>query len=688
MRDLGQQGLLDTIHTLLQKPNLSELINCLMQLMKQGALADRVNILLYYPNQQRVSFYGKDKHGNELCYEDEDVLAKGPISHLFSRSGGLICSQVDFNETWPQIAAMEWYARFSHYCLLPLISDGKIVGGCECIRDSVDVWSGKELKRLHTLAQIVGLVTEQIRMRTYSDLDRTLLCRERDEFRILVAVTNAVLSTPNLDELISNIANVIHKHFAINSVGVVLRSRRQGWLKFYSRHFVDAFSLIHEQIDLPESGTFSERVFNSGEMLLTLYPGDKQTADEGMRPELWGNKSHMLCLLPLRFGNHLLGVLRLAKCREQGFTSADLNLLRQIADRVAIGVDNALAHQEINRLKARFMDANRQQTEQINNVSGHFGEIVGRSKAMLQVLNQVEMVAASDCTVLLLGETGTGKELIARAIHNLSKRNKRRMVKINCAAMPAGMLESELFGHERGAFTGANTQRIGRFELANKSSLLLDEIGDMQLELQPKLLRILQEREFERLGSSDIQQADVRLIAATNRNLKQMVDNREFRGDLYYRLNVFPITLPPLRERPEDIPLLVKSCAYNIARRLNRDIDRIPTETLRALSRMEWPGNVRELENIIERAILLTKGNVLQFSTAQMETRLLHEGSSATSVVDDMRDRQGEYQRILRALKETNGVVSGPHGAARRLGCKRTTLISRMRRLGIDKEKL
>lgn len=295
------------------------------------------------------------------------------------------------------------------------------------------------------------------------------------------------------------------------------------------------------------------------------------------------------------------------------------------------------------------------------------------------------MVAQSDSTVLILGETGTGKELIARAIHNLSGRNARRMVKMNCAAMPAGLLESDLFGHERGAFTGASTQRIGRFELADKSSLFLDEVGDMPLELQPKLLRVLQEQEFERLGSNKLIQTDVRLIAATNRDLKKMVADREFRNDLYYRLNVFPIHLPPLRERPEDIPLLVKAFTFKIARRMGRNIDSIPAEALRTLSSMEWPGNVRELENVVERAVLLTRGNVLQLSLPDIAPLMQSTPPVATEVAQDGED---EYQLIMRVLKETNGVVAGPKGAAQRLGLKRTTLLSRMKRLGIDKDAL
>lgn len=305
-------------------------------------------------------------------------------------------------------------------------------------------------------------------------------------------------------------------------------------------------------------------------------------------------------------------MLKLAQCDEAVFTTANLKLLRQIAERISIALDNALAYQEIHRLKERLVDENLALTEQLNNVDSEFGEIIGRSDAMYSVLKQVEMVAQSDSTVLILGETGTGKELIARAIHNLSNRNSRRMVKMNCAAMPAGLLESDLFGHERGAFTGASSQRLGRFELADKSSLFLDEVGDMPLELQPKLLRVLQEQEFERLGSNKLIQTDVRLIAATNRDLKNGRRPRVSQRSL-----LSPERLPDLpaaARAPGRYSLLVKAFTAKIARRMGRNIDSIPAETLRTLSSMEWPGNVRELENVIERAVLLTRGNVLQLS--------------------------------------------------------------------------
>lgn len=382
------------------------------------------------------------------------------------------------------------------------------------------------------------------------------------------------------------------------------------------------------------------------------------------------------------FGKKTLGVLKLAQCQPDNFNAANLRVLQQIAERIAIAVDNALFYQEINRLKESLVHENLYLTEQINGNNPDFGEIVGRSVVMSAVLKQVEMVAKSDCSVLILGETGTGKELIARAIHNLSERRDQRMVKMNCAVMPTGLLESDLFGHEKGSFTGATNQRMGRFELADKGTLFLDEVGEIPIELQPKLLRVLQEREFERVGGNKVISVDVRLIAATNRDLQQMVADREFRSDLFYRLNVFPIVIPPLRERPEDIPQLVKFLTYKIARRMKRTIDSIPAETLRLLSQMPWPGNVRELENVIERAVLLTRGTVLNLQLPEIQYPV---PSMALPIpaAEPIQPGEDERQRIIRVLKETNGVVAGPRGAAQRLGLKRTTLLSRMKKWGI-----
>ena len=309
-----------------------------------------------------------------------------------------------------------------------------------------------------------------------------------------------------------------------------------------------------------------------------------------------------------------------------------------------------------------------------------FEGIVGTSSALRYVLNLVETVAPSDSTVLLLGETGTGKELIARAIHERSRRNGRTFIKFNCAAIPSGLLESELFGHERGAFTGAFAQKIGRLELADQGTLFLDEVGDIPIEVQPKLLRALQEREFERLGSNRTKKVDVRLVAATNRDLEKMMENREFRSDLYYRLNVFPIRLPPLRERPEDIPLLVRYFTQKYCRLMQKRIESIPAAAMRKLSSWHWPGNIRELENFIERSVILTRGPALLAPVAELRN---HGRSAAVASARVANERD----EIVRALKVTSGRVGGPNGAAVRMDIKRTTLISRIKKLGIDPTK-
>ena len=322
----------------------------------------------------------------------------------------------------------------------------------------------------------------------------------------------------------------------------------------------------------------------------------------------------------------------------------------------------------------------RARQQQGDSAQSNFEEIVGTSAALKAALKQVEVVAPTESTVLILGETGTGKELIARAIHTISSRSRRAFVKLNCAAIPSGLLESELFGHEKGAFTGAVAQRIGRFELADGGTLFLDEVGDIPLELQPKLLRVLQEQEFERLGNTRTQRVDVRMVAATNRNLEQMVGDKQFREDLYFRLNVFPIRIPPLRERAGDIPLLVRHYVDNYAQRMNKRIGTIPEEAMQALCRHSWPGNIRELQNFIERAVILTPGSILQIQVSDLEPSTPITSTTANTL-EDM-----EREHILQTLRETGGIVGGRHGAALRLGLKRTTLLSKMERLGISRK--
>jgi formate hydrogenlyase transcriptional activator len=383
----------------------------------------------------------------------------------------------------------------------------------------------------------------------------------------------------------------------------------------------------------------------------------------------------------------VLGVFGFGSSRENAFTEDDLTFLAQVANQIAVAVENALAYGQVSELKDKLAQENVYLESEIRSEL-HFEDIVGNSEQLRRVLKEIETVAPADSTVLIYGETGTGKELIARALHNLSSRRSNTFVKLNCAAIPTGLLESELFGHEKGAFTGAIMQRVGRFELANRGTIFLDEIGEIPLELQPKLLRVLQEREFERLGSARTLRTDARLIAATNRDLKSMVEEQKFRPDLYYRLNVFPIRVPSLRERTEDIPLLVRHFVKEFSRRNQRVIDTIPSETMQALIRYHWPGNIRELQNVIERAVIISRGPVLNVTLAELPevtsapAPVLTSGKMSHESLQQVLEAT-ERDQILRALDKANGVVAGPGGAAALLGLKRSTLQLRMQKLGI-----
>lgn len=512
---------------------------------------------------------------------------------------------------------------------------------------------------------------------------------ERDQYRILVDITNSVLSHLEMDGLIAEVSREIHRFFGLSQISIALCDNYSSAVYLcYSSYYQPRKPTEKTLYHLDELHPDLAQVLDSNQpMRLTL---DSATKDPLYQHVCAQGMTETL-LLPLAFNHKPLGVLVLSHENNHIFTDDNCNLLKQIAARFAIAVDNAAAYEEITRLKDSLKHENLWLNEQIHN-NESFSEIIFQSDAMRNILEQVDLVAASDSTVLILGETGTGKELIARAIHRLSERHHRSMIKMNCAAIPSGLLESDLFGHDKGAFTGATTTHIGRFEMADKSTLFLDEIGDMPLDLQPKLLRVLQEREIERIGGNKVIPVDVRLIAATNRNLKSMTDDREFREDLYYRLNVFPIWIPPLRERPEDIPLLATYFTQKIARRMNRNIDCIPRDALEQLSRYPWPGNVRELENVIERAVILTRGNTLNIQLHELNipkhSRLKMALETPSSLEKRMQTAapesdDEERDRIIAALKATNGVVAGARGAATRLGLKRTTLLSRMQRLGI-----
>jgi formate hydrogenlyase transcriptional activator len=437
--------------------------------------------------------------------------------------------------------------------------------------------------------------------------------------------------------------------------------------------FPEGKGLIREEMTVPLEGSAGGEVFATRKPLLVDAANTNRfQAPIARLAEAEGLKC--LCIVPLFTSTRDLGTLALGALAEGSFQQEDIDFLAQVANQIAIAVENALAYREIAELKNKLAEEKLYLEEEIR-TEHNFEEVIGESAALKRALSQVETVAPTDSTVLVLGETGTGKEMIARAIHDLSRRRDGTFVKINCAAIPTGLLESELFGHEKGAFTGAITQKIGRFELAHHGTLFLDEVGDIPVELQPKLLRVLQEKEFERLGGTRTIRVDVRLVAATNRNLAQMVEEGFFRRDLYYRLNVFPILIPPLRERSEDIPLLVRYFVQKYARQMDRRIETISAEEMDALTRYHWPGNVRELENLIERAVILSPGPELRVPVAELK-----QPSEAAS---HLTLQAAEREHIVRVLRETNGVVGGPRGAATRLGLKRTTLQSKMRKLGV-----
>ena len=507
---------------------------------------------------------------------------------------------------------------------------------------------------------------------------RPELQRESDRLKLLLDMTTTLVSTLECRELLRRVSASIRQVMHCDIVGVWLPDVERVYLRQLAMDFPESRGFAKEDALQPIEGSVIGAVFKAGKPVVL------DLSSEQMAPyvstEVRGEALESGCALPLISRGRTLGVLTLGSRIENSIRPEDVDFVLRAAGQLAIAIENRLAYREVAELKDRLAQEKLYLEDEIRGEIDFEG-IVGQSSALRHVLSLVETVAPSDSTVLLLGETGTGKELIARAIHDRSHRKERTFVKLNCAAIPTGLLESELFGHERGAFTGAIAQKIGRLELADQGTLFLDEVGDIPIEIQPKLLRALQEREFERLGSNRTKKVDVRLVAATNRDLEKMMENREFRSDLYYRLNVFPIRIPPLRERPEDIPLLVRYFTQKYGRRMQRKIESIPTVAMRKLSSWHWPGNIRELENFIERSVILTHGTALQAPISELS----NDGRSVP--VMDTREAN-ERDEIVRILKVTNGRVAGPDGAAARMDIKRTTLISRMKKLGIEPRKV
>jgi len=499
--------------------------------------------------------------------------------------------------------------------------------------------------------------------------------RVKDQLKLILDLNNQVVSNLEFHELLQVTSSSVRQVMQCEAAAVMLADDEGKHLRVHALDFPESRGIFSEGALIPIEGTIPGNAFRTGKPIVVNFLDPAEMPPE-MYSKAIGEGLHSFCDVPLISRNRMLGVLAVARRQENAFDEDEVSFLTQVAKQVAIGIENALAYSEIADLKDRLAQEKLYLEEEIRGEMDFEG-IVGQSSALRHVLQLVETVAPSDSTVLLLGETGTGKELIARAIHDRSRRKQRTFVKLNCAAIPTGLLESELFGHERGAFTGAIIQKVGRLELADQGTIFLDEVGDIPIEVQPKLLRALQEREFERLGSSKTKKVDIRLVAATNRDLEKMIESREFRSDLYYRLNVFPIRIPPLRERPEDIPLLVRYFAQKYGRRMEKQIESVPAAAMKKLATWHWPGNIRELENFIERSVILTHGSALQVPVSE-----LTNGIKGTPVLSTR--ETGERDEIMQVLRAARGRVGGPDGAAARLGLKRTTLISRMKKWEIN----
>ena len=574
-------------------------------------------------------------------------------------------------------------------CLIPLVNHGRVLGILGTSRTTETPFTPEDVDFLSRTAGQIAIAIENARA-------FQKVARLGDRLQLLLNLTARITSSLDRREVLRAIAANVREVIHADGVTVSLLDAASGQCRVFAVDFPHGKGVIKEELFFRPSAA-GKKVMD------TLKPVviDTRERDECVigTTALAAEGVKTLCLIPLVNRGRVLGFLSLLRRTETPFTSEDVDFLSRASGQIAIAIENALAYREISELKDKLAQERLYLEEEIR-ADSDFERIIGKSAALKRVLRLVETVAPSDSTVLLLGETGTGKELIARAIHDHSQRKDRTFVKLNCAAIPTGLLESELFGHEKGAFTGAIAQKIGRLELADQGTLFLDEVGDIPIEIQPKLLRVLQEREFERLGSTHTRKVNIRLVAATNRDLEKMVADREFRSDLFYRLNVFPIRIPSLRERKEDIPLLVSYFAQKFAKQLQKQIESVPSVAMKALTAWEWPGNIRELENFIERAVILTRGKALEAPLTELRKT---ETATAVDAGVDRKNRTArkpsssrpnvnagaeEYERkereeIIDALTACKGRVGGSDGAATRLGINRTTLLYRMRKFGI-----
>ena len=679
------EALLEVSEAIAQHHDLSALFHDLAERLHGIVEFDYLNVLLFDSarNVMRLHIL-ESSRPSSFAVGQELPVGETPSGWVFEAQKPFIVHDIHQESRFPAFLARMKQEHVRSLVILPLTTAQRGLGAMGFGRLRLHRYSDDEIQFMQRVAsQVAVAVDNALNLARVESLQKQF-AGERDRLQVLLDINNALVLNPAVEELFQAVVPALARFMHHEYTSLALYDPASQRMRIRALDFPAARGLIREEIAVPVDASPAGRAFTTGEPYLAGR-ADLERYNTDLVHLLLQEGVQTVCCVPLLARGHAIGTLNLASRRENAFPPKDIGLLLQVAGQVAIAVQNALAFKEIDALKNKLAEEKLYLEEEIRSEL-NFEDIVGESVALRKALSQVETVAGASSTVLILGETGTGKELIARAIHNLSPRRERTFVKVNCAAIPSGLLESELFGHERGAFTGAIAQKIGRFELADRGTLFLDEVADISLELQPKLLRVLQEQEFERLGSTRTIHVDVRVVAATNRDLAPLVAERAFRSDLYYRLNVFPIYVPGLRERPGDIPLLVRYFVQKFSRRLNKPIQYIPVEAMDALVAYSWPGNVRELENLIERAVLLSSGSELRVPLGELKAAspvVSSSGSAAPSETPMTTLDEAERQHILRALRQTRWVIGGPKGAAAVLGIKRTTLQARMRKLGI-----
>jgi formate hydrogenlyase transcriptional activator len=673
----GYATLLEVVKSIASHQTLPELFQDLSRRLHTVLNFTYLSLLLHDPVRNVMRMHTRESvQPGTLQAGMEFSMEESPSAWVWQHQQAMVINDVERELESPRVVSMLLKNGVQSFCSLPLTTPRRRLGALNFGNQEKNAYRADALEIPKLVAAQVAIAVENSLNYHDAQTFEKEVVRERDRLKLLLDVNNAVVSNLALSELFRAIPSSVRTAMQCHAACLSLPDSARSNLRVHGLDFPDSRGFMREEMQIPIINSSPGTAFRTGRPVVfgtapsTLDPMALHiNAAEGFQSG---------CFLPIQRRERTLGVLHLLDRREDKFSENDVVFLSQVANQVAIALENAIEYREMSEARERLAEERLYLRDEIR-TDRYFEEILGESSGLRKVLRQVETVAPTDTTVFIQGETGTGKELIARAIHNLSSRREQIFVKLNCAAIPLGLLESELFGHEKGAFTGAIARKIGRFELAHKGTLFLDEIGDIPPELQPKLLRVLQEQEFERLGGTQSIRTDVRLIAATNQNLAKMVEDRQFRADLYYRMNVFPIAIPALRQRREDIPILVRYFVAKYAQALNRKIERIPTEVMKALTGYGWPGNIRELQNFVERAVILSNGRVLNAPLSELKPPKSPGNDRPTL-------KEVEREHIMQVLRETQWILGGDDGAAARLGIPRTTLIYRMRRLGIPRQ--